>query len=167
VAGVAAKEDATMKESRKRVFAVVLALACAWLVPSMASAEESLFGVRFGYYAHSDHAFAGAEYLVPVAHRIEFNPNVEYVFADGLTYMTFNGDFHYDFPSRRRAFVWLGAGLGLVYVDPKGPSPSNTDVAANFIGGVGLSRGPVIPYFQFKLIAKGDTEAVFAFGLRF
>jgi hypothetical protein len=126
-----------------------------------------MFGIRFGYYATSDHPFAGAELLVPVTHSVWFNPNAEYVFVDGLKYMTFNGDFHYDFPSHRRAFLWLGAGLGVAYVDPDGPAPSDTDVAANFLAGVGLSRGSVIPYFQFKLMAKGDTEAVFAFGLRF
>ena len=150
----------------KGALAVVFVFVLGVLAPNPAFAHEPLFGARFGYYASSDHPFLGAEVLLPVSRSIEFNPNLEYVFADGLTYMTFNADFHYDFPSRRRSFVWVGAGLGLAYVDPDGGS-SNTDVAANFLAGLGLSRGPVIPYFQFKLIAKGDTEAVFAFGLRF
>ena len=156
-----------MRKAKTLALAVVVGLAVTVLVPCVASADEPMFGVRFGYYASSEHAFAGAEFLVPVTHSIWFNPNVEYVFVDGEKYMTFNGDFHYDFPSHRRAFFWLGAGLGVAYVNPDGPAPSNTDVAANFLAGAGLSRGPVIPYFQFKLIAKGDTEAVFAFGLRF
>ena len=105
--------------------------------------------------------------LVPIAHRIELNPNVEYIFGGGRTYMTFNLDAHYDFPSHRRAFFWVGAGLGLLYVNPDGPAPSNTDVGANFLAGVGLTRGPVIPYFQVKLIASGNTEVALAFGLRF
>jgi hypothetical protein len=159
--------DAT-SSARKRAIAMILGLAATVLVPCAASADDrTLFGVRFGYYADSENPFAGAELLVPVAHRVYFNPNVEYVFVDGATYATFNGDFHYDFPSHRRAFVWVGAGLGVVYFNPEGPASSDTDVAANFLAGVGLSRGPVIPYFQFKLIAKSDTEAVFAFGLRF
>jgi hypothetical protein len=148
------------------VLAAVLGLA-ALLVPRTAAAHEPLFGVRFGYYADAEKPFAGAELLFPVSSSIEFNPNVEYVFTDGLTYMTFNADFHFDFPSRRRVFFWLGAGLGLAYVNPDGPGPSDTDVAANFLAGLGLSRGPVVPYFQFKLVARGGTEAVVAFGLRF
>jgi len=158
-----------MKQSGRRALATVVGLVTTLaLTPNLASADDHpIFGIRFGYYASSEHPFAGAEFLVPVSRSVYFNPNVEYIFADGLTYMTFNGDFHYDFPSRRRAFVWLGAGLGVAYSNPDGAGPSDTDVAANFLAGVGLSRGPVIPYFQFKLIAKGDTEAVFAFGLRF
>ena len=156
-----------MRKTDMRVLAVVVGLAVTVLVPKVASADEPMFGVRFGYYADAEKPFAGAELLVPVSHSIWFNPNAEYVFTDGLTYMTFNADFHYDFPSHRRAFVWVGAGLGLAYTNPEGPAGSNTDVAANFLAGVGLSRGPVIPYFQFKLIAKDNTEAVFAFGLRF
>jgi hypothetical protein len=158
-----------MKPSGKRALVALVGLFIAGvLAPGTASADDHpMFGVRFGYYASSEHPFVGAEFLVPVSRSIYFNPNVEYVFADGLTYMTFNGDFHYDFPSRRRAFVWVGAGLGVAYSNPEGSGPSDTDVAANFLAGVGLSRGPVIPYFQFKLIAKSDTEAVFAFGLRF
>jgi hypothetical protein len=157
-----------INRGRKRALALTFALGATLLAPGAASADDHpIFGVRFGYFASSEHAFAGAELLVPVSRSIYFNPNVEYVFVDDATYTTFNADFHYDFPSHRRTFVWVGAGLGVAYFNPKGPASSDTDVAANFLAGVGLSRGPVIPYFQFKLIAKGDTEAVIAFGLRF
>lgn len=157
-----------MRVSR-RLLPVLLTLGTAALafVPGEASADDTYFGVRLGYYTNAEDPFAGVEALVPLAHRVYANPNVEYVFGDGRTYMTFNADFHYDFPSHSRAFVWLGAGLGVAYVNPDGPASSNTDVGANFLAGVGLSRGPVIPYFQVKVIAKGDTEAVLAFGLRF
>lgn len=156
-----------MRKEERKALAAVLALAACILVPAVADANEPMFGVRFGYYADTEEPFAGAELLFPLGYSIWFNPNAEYVFTDGQTYMTFNADFHYDFPSRHRAFVWVGAGLGLAYVNPDGPTESDTDVAANFLAGVGLRRGPIVPYFQFKLIAKGDTEAVFAFGLRF
>ena len=155
-----------MRKALARTLAVVVGLA-AVLAPGAASANEPLFGVRFGYYAESENPFAGAELLFPVVRSVYFNPNVEYVFVDEQTYMTFNADFHYDFPRHHRAFVWLGAGLGLAYVNPDGPTPSDSEVVANFLAGVGLGSGSVIPYFQFKLIAKDSTEAVFAFGLRF
>lgn len=158
-----------MRISRRLPLPVLLALGttAATLVPERASADDALFGVRMGYYANMENPFAGAEFLVPLGYSVYANPNVEYVFTDGPTYMTFNMDFHYDLPSHSRAFVWVGAGLGLVYVNPAGPANSDSDVAANFLAGIGFSRGPVIPYFQAKLIAKGDTEAVIAFGLRF
>ena len=73
-----------------------------------------------------------------MAPRIYFNPNFEYVLVgDGLNYMTINGDFHYDFPTRGSTFVWAGAGLGLVRVDPDGPDNSDTDPALNLFAGVG------------------------------
>lgn len=158
-----------MLKAAIRALAVITVLAVSSLVPrdALAQHRDPFFGVRFGYYTDAEEPFAGIEFLAPVAHRIWFNPNAEYVFGDGRTYMTFNADFHYDFPSQRRAFFWLGAGLGLIYVNPDGPASSDTDVAFNALAGVGLSRGPVIPYIQFKLIAKSGTEAVVAFGLRF
>ncbi len=138
------------------------------LVPEKASADErTLFGARVGVYTSASKPFAGVELIIPVAHNFDANPNVEYVFGEGRTYMTFNMDFHYDIYSHSRTFVWVGAGLGVAYLNPSGPAPSNTDVGANFLAGVGLNRGPVIPYFQAKLIAKGDTEFVVAFGVRF
>lgn len=159
-----------MRVSRQLLLPVLLTLVTTALalVPEKASADDrTLFGVRLGYYTDAQDPFAGVEVLVPLAHRVYANPNVEYIFGDGRTYMTFNMDFHYDFPSHRRAFFWVGAGLGVLYVNPDGPAPSNTDVGANFLAGVGLSRGPVVPYFQLKLIASGNTEVALAFGLRF
>jgi hypothetical protein len=160
-----------MRVLRQRLLPVLLTLGMTAmvLVPQNASAhdDETLFGGRVGYYTNVEQPFVGVELLLPISHRVYANPNVEYIFGDGRKYLTFNMDFHYDFPSHRRAFVWVGAGLGIAYVNPDGPASSNTDVGANFLAGVGLSRGPVIPYFQVKLIAKGDTEVVLAFGLRF
>jgi hypothetical protein len=159
-----------MRISRQLLLPALLTLVTTalTLAPEKASADDrTLFGVRVGYYTDAQDPFAGVEVLVPIAHRIELNPNVEYVFGGGRTYMTFNLDAHYDFPSHRREFFWVGAGLGLLYVNPEGPAQSNTDVGANFLAGVGLNRGPVIPYFQVKLIASGNTEVVLAFGLRF
>jgi hypothetical protein len=154
--------------SRTVVVALAALVAPATLsFPSVARADEALLGLRVGYYTGLEKPFAGAELLIPVAHRVYLNPNAEYVFVNNVTYMTWNLDFHYDLPSRSQAFVWIGAGLGVVYQNPSGPPPSTTDLAANFLAGLGLNRGPVIPYFQVKLIAKSDTEASVAFGLRF
>jgi len=138
------------------------------LVPTPARADNDLkVGVRVGYFTDAGAASVGAELLARVAHRFWFNPNVEYVFIDDGSYWTFNGDFHYDFPTHSNTYVWLGGGLAIIHIDPEGPTPSDTDVGANFLGGVGFRTGSVIPYFQAKLIAKSDTEFAIAFGLRF
>ena len=125
------------------------------------------FGLRGGYYTEVEKPFAGAELLVPVTHRFYFNPNVEYVFVDSGFHVTYNADFHYDIGVGRSTYFWLGGGLGVVQVNPEGPNNGSTDAAANFLAVIGFRAGSAIPYFQFKVIAEGDTEFVVAFGVRF
>jgi hypothetical protein len=147
------------------VFCVVAGVVL--LAATPASADDFKFGIRGGYYTNVDAAFVGAEFLARVAHRVWFNPNVEYAFVDD-SYLTFNLDFHYDFPTHSSTYVWLGGGLAIVRFDPPGPFESDTDVGANFLGGVGFRTGTsVIPYFQAKVIAKSDAVFAIAFGLRF
>ena len=143
----------------------VVAFGLATLSTSTPAAAD-MFGVRAGFYTKAEEPFVGAELLVPLSHSVFLNPNVEYIFTEGRTYMTFNADFHYDFPTRGSTLVWAGAGLAVLYSNPEGQGDSSTDVGANFIFGVGR-RGPVVPYIQAKLIAKDDTEFVIGVGLRF
>jgi hypothetical protein len=145
-----------------------LALAAAILValPAVAHADPK-FGVRFGYYTEAEDPFIGAELLFRIVPEIYFNPNVEVVLVDNGRYLTVNGDFHYDFYSRRRTFLWLGAGLAVLNRDPEGPADGDTDLGLNLLGGIGARRGRVIPYAQAKVILKSDTEFVIAVGLRF
>jgi hypothetical protein len=153
---------------RLRCLRTVLAASlCLSAVPAVALADDFRVGVRGGYYTKVEKPFLGAEVLVRVAPRFFFNPNFEYVFVDNGTYMTFNGDFHYDFPTHSSTYVWLGAGPALVRVDPEGPAPANTDVAANLLAGIGFRTGSIIPYFQVKAIIKNDSLLSLAFGVRF
>jgi len=151
-----------------RTLRLVLAVSlCLTALSATAFADGVHFGVRGGYYTKVDKPFLGAELITRVAPRFYFNPNIEYVFVDNGTYMTFNGDFHYDFPSHSRTYVWLGAGLALVRADPEGPANANTDLAANLLGGIGLRSGSVIPYIQAKAIIKSDSLFSLAVGIRF
>jgi hypothetical protein len=155
---------------RNRYLFIVGAALFIALVSFVTSAEAKSaikVGPRVGYYIDAGKLFLGGDLLMPIANSIYFNPNVEYVLADGFTYMTFNADFHYDFPSRKPSFVWLGAGVGGLYVNPEGPADGTTDLGLNLLAGVGLSRGPTIPYLQGKVILSDNTEFVIGFGLRF
>jgi hypothetical protein len=140
--------------------------AAVFLAALAAPARADMFGVRAGVYTNLSDAFVGAEALVPLSHSVYLNPNFEYVFVPDQTYFTVNGDFHYDFRTHSRAYVWAGGGLAIIYDSPPAPFPSKTDVGANFLVGVGL-KGHVIPYVQAKLIAKSNAEFVLGFGLRF
>ena len=64
-----------------------------------------------------------------------------------------------------RAYVWAGAGLGVLYTNPE-VGDSNTDVGLNLLFGVGL-KGHVVPYVQGKVIVSEDTAFVLGVGLRF
>jgi hypothetical protein len=151
----------------RRSLPPVLLLGALALAGGAAPAGAADVGVRGGYYFDAGEPFLGAELITPVARRIYFNPNLEWVFVENLSYLTVNADFHYDFPTRGSNFVWAGAGLGLLRVDPEGPDNSDTDPALNLLAGIGFRTGGVIPYFQAKLIVNGGSEFVLAFGVRF
>ncbi|MBD3384378.1 hypothetical protein GF407_05555 [candidate division KSB1 bacterium] len=127
----------------------------------------SFIGLRGGLYTDVEEPFIGAEYLTGIGPSVDFNPNIEYVFIDNMTYMTFNIDAHYDFYNRRGGFIYFGAGLGISYVDIDGAAESETDTGLNLLAGGGLSRGSVIPYIQVKMILGDNDELVVGFGLRF
>lgn len=159
------REERIMRSPRQ-FLGLAVSLATLAVVVTATPAHADLLGIRGGVYTKLDKPFVGVELISPITHDVFFNPNAEYVFIDNHTYLTFNGDFHYDFRTRNRAFVWLGGGLAVIYQNPEGPPQSSTDVGANFLFGIGL-KGEVIPYLQAKLIAKEDTEFVVSFGLRF
>jgi hypothetical protein len=124
------------------------------------------FSLRAGAYLDAESAFVGAEYRFPITRELKLAPNLEWVFPDDVTYFGLSMDLHYDFRTKSRLQPWLGGGLGIYVVNPEGPGGGDTDVGANFIGGLGL-KGELMPYVQLKVVVKGDTETVLAFGLRF
>jgi hypothetical protein len=128
--------------------------------------NPTMIGARGGVYADGGDAFVGGEFLAPIARRLYFNPNVEYVFIEGGNAATFNLDFHYDFPLGGRVFTWAGLGLGFIYSNPEGPAESDTDPAANVLFGLGYNMGGWIPYVQGKVIASDNSDFVFGGGIR-
>lgn len=138
--------------------------ALVFLAASALPADD--FSLRAGAYLDAEAAFLGGEYRFPITRELKLAPNLEWVFPDNATQLALSMDLHYDFRTGSRVQPWLGGGLGIYYRNPEGPGESDTDVGANFIGGLGL-KGDLMPYIQLKLVVKGDTETVLAFGLRF
>ena len=137
-----------------------------WMTLGQVANAQS-FGVRLGIYTDPSDLFVGGEFLTPVTRGIYFNPNIEFVFIEHGDELTFNFDFHYDLPGVRRASAWVGAGLGIIYINPEGPAESNTDVGLNLLFGVGLPSRNLEPYVQAKIIIADNSDFVIAFGLRF
>jgi hypothetical protein len=153
---------------RRSLFLIPAVLLWAALAPAPASADP-VFGVRGGIYADAGDPFLGAEALIRMGRsRWVFDPNVEYVFSEGVTYWTLNGDFVHEFRRQRGHYFWAGGGLAVVSLDPKdGNGDGNTDVGVNLLGGVGFPGGGVTPYIQVKAILKDGSELVLAAGIRF
>ncbi|HVR71492.1 MAG TPA: hypothetical protein VMT87_11680, partial [Vicinamibacteria bacterium] len=165
--GDAARQEenmATMPRSTGRAFMVITALAMA----APAQALDLGWGLRLGYYTDVGEPLVAVEAVAPLRARVSFNPNVEYVFVDGVRYLTLNADFLHEFRTQGPHTVWAGAGLGVVSLDPEGAPPGATDLAVNLIAGVGFrTSGRVVPYFQGKIVWKDDTELALSFGIRF
>lgn len=125
-------------------------------------------GIRTGVYSGAGDIFIGGDILAPLGHSWDIDPNIEYIFARGMTYATFNIDFAYMIPSELRGVdFWAGAGPAFVYTNVNGPPPGNTRLGVNLLGGIGFHTGSVIPYIQPKIIIKNNSEFVLGFGVRF
>ncbi|MCI0413639.1 hypothetical protein L0222_12670 [bacterium] len=125
-------------------------------------------GIRVGAYFDPTDAFIGGEVLIDITRQWWFNPNVEYVFVDGATFLTFNFDVHYDLPTRD-VYVWIGGGPAILYLDPDARRfEDETDFGVNVFAGVGFRTGSrIVPYIQPKVFLSDDSEVSLAFGVRF
>lgn len=156
-----------MRPRTNKLFLITVFLICLTAFPALAGSGGD-FGIRGGIYTDRDDGFLGAEYNAPLSRQVFINPNVEYVFVDRGTFMTFNFDGHYDFPTRSSVYVWAGGGLGMLYWNPEGPGESNTDLGVNLLFGLGFkTAGSVVPYIQAKAILADNNDFVLGFGLRF
>lgn len=151
---------------QKKLFRIGLVVVLVTAFSGLAVGQS--VGIRAGRYMDTEEFFIGGELLSRIAGNLFFNPNVEYVFLDNVTYMTFNLDFHYDFYTNSPLFFWLGSGLGVLYANPDGPAESDTDIGANLLFGIGIDTvSTLTPYFQVKYILADNDEIVLGVGLRF
>ena len=138
------------------------------LLAPMALAGD--FGVRAGRFNDGDEEFVGAEAIFDIG-AININPNIEYWLADDVTAGTANLDVTFDIFNIGNATPYIGAGVGLLYVDDV---DTQTDVVGNVIGGVSFDFQFLEPYAQvkyFRVIENEEGEAeddiALTIGLRF
>lgn len=128
------------------------------------------FGIRAGQYRDAEEEFVGAE-VVFDAGFININPNVEYSLAEDITSGSANLDITFDLGNFSRVTPYLGAGVGLLYVDDDFGA-DETEAVGNLIGGVAFNFDFLKPYAQVKyfrlLEDDGDADDVaITIGLRF
>lgn len=139
--------------------------------PAVTAAD---FGVRAGRASDSGEEFLGADVLFDLG-TIQFNPNVEYLMSDDdVTAGSANLDVLFGIAHGSKVNPFIGAGLGLAYVDDD-LGNNQTDLVGNLIGGVAFPLDFITPYAQVKYVrlleedsegAAGDDVA-FIIGLRF
>lgn len=141
------------------------------LAPSALAAD---FGVRAGRFQDAADEFVGAELLIDIG-TININPNLEYWLVDDFTAGTANLDVTFDILRLGSISPYVGAGVGLAYVESDFGG-SSTDVVGNLIGGVGFRVAALQPYAQvkyFRFLDENDTaggardDVAFTLGLRF
>lgn len=137
------------------------------LAPAALAAD---FGIRVGRFSDAEEDFVGAEVVLD-AGVLNINPNIEYILADEFTSGTANLDVTIDIGKFSSLTPYVGAGVGLLYVDDE-IGGAETELIGNLIGGITLDLASVKPYAQLKYFQSlenddgGDDFSV-AIGLRF
>lgn len=145
-----------------------LVMAIIVLAPVALAAD---FGIRAGQYRDADQEFIGAEMLFDTG-ALNINPNIEYSLEDDITAGSANLDVTLDIGRFGTLAPYLGAGLGLLYVDTD-IGGDTTDLVGNLIGGVAFQLGSLKPYAQLKYFRTledddGDSDDfAVTIGLRF
>jgi len=138
------------------------------LAPALLAAD---FGIRAGQYRDAKEEFVGVEVVID-AGVLNINPNIEYSLADDVTAGSANLDVTVDVGRFSTIVPYLGAGIGLLYLDDDFGA-EETDAVGNLIGGVQFQWATLKPYAQvkyFRLLEDDDgdsDEIAIAVGLRF
>jgi opacity protein-like surface antigen len=139
------------------------------LTPAVFAAD---FGIRAGRYSDIDEEFVGGEMLFDLG-AVNVNPNIEYSLAEDITAGSANLDVTFDIGRFSRVTPYIGAGVGLWYVDDDF-GDNTTDLLGNVIGGVSFDLDFLKPYAQvkyFKVLENEDgdegDDLAFTVGLRF
>jgi opacity protein-like surface antigen len=149
---------------------IVSLIAVALLLAPVLQAAD--FGVRAGRYNDSDEEFVGAEMVFDLG-AVKINPNIEYSLTDEITAGTANLDVTFDVFSIGSVTPYVGAGVGMSYVDDD--FTTRTDVVGNVIGGVAFNLEFLKPYAQVKYFrnldengsGESDDDIALTVGLRF
>lgn len=113
-------------------------------------------GIRAGRYNDSSEEFVGADALFDLG-AINVNPNIEYWLVDDVTAGSANLDLTLDVARLGAAVPYVGAGVGLLYIDDE-IIEAHTDLVGNLIGGVVFGLGRLKPYAQVKYFSVLDDE---------
>lgn len=153
---------------RRTILALVTLAALAALCTPASALEVTGGGGRLGFLepdagdggvalgAHVELESAGSHW--------HLQPNILYWNGDPLTGFDGNLDAIYHFGPQSRTSPYLGGGLGFSVVDLPGNGGSNTDPAANLIGGVMFPTGRNSVFVEGRYTISDVNQASVLFG---
>ncbi len=139
-------------QSMKSIRTIALSALVLLFAPSLFASD---FGVRYGEYRDSSAEFVGVEMLFDLG-TLNVNPNLEYSLEDNVTAGSANLDVTFDLGHFSRVTPYVGAGVGIQYVDDD--NGNTTDVLGNLIGGVSVDFAFLKPYAQVKYFRVLQNE---------
>ena len=147
------------------LMAAGLVLACA----PAARAELQWFGVHAGYYDEFGKGAIGINAREVFGHSpVSVGFKADYLLRSRRTSWAFEVDMQYDLPlTWRSGLVWVGAGGGVLHDDLKGPQRADFYPRASLFTGLGLRRGPLLPYVEIRATSQDRARLVAYLGLRF
>jgi len=154
-----------------RRFVAGLIVVASWLAAAAPaqSVELQWFGVHTAYYDEFGKGAIG----INARSAEEFSPvsvgfKADYIFRSNRTSWAFEADLQYDLPlGWKRGLVWVGAGGGVLHDDIQGPLRADFYPRASMFTGVGLRRGPLLPYLEIRATSTNRSRLVAYLGLRF
>src|SRR5689334_14287096 len=99
------------------------------LAPAVFAAD---FGIRAGRYNDRGEEFVGGEVVFDVG-SINVNPNIEYSLEEDVTAGSANLDVTFDLGNFSRVTPYVGAGVGILYLDDDVAGNDTTDLVGNVI----------------------------------
>ncbi len=149
---------------------LLLALLCGAALAPAARAQAS-FGAHLGYDVDVEELFVGAQarFSLPTL-PIALQPGVDYFFVDNATLLQFDVNGIYDISGGPvEPFTpYVGAGLGIRYIDVDNVDASDTSYGLNLLAGARFNTMPRLrPYVQARMTIKDGTSVGVMAGLLF
>jgi hypothetical protein len=150
--------------------ALACALALAALPPGAHAFGVSGFRGKLGYGVPEGRdgtpMVSGHLELERPGTRFHWLPNVSYWSADGASDLGANLDVYYHFAQEGLVTPYLGAGLGLHFIDRR-PGDADADLGANLFGGLRFPTGRSHLFLEGRLAMTGIDHAAVLGGATF
>jgi hypothetical protein len=90
--------------------------------------------------------------------KVHLKPNINYWNEDDMSDLNPNFDVTYHFMSDDKVSPYVGTGVGIHAYDFDGPADDETDLGANFIGGMRFPRESAVFFVEGRYVASDISQ---------